>query len=131
MTGPSDPPLFDSFQGDSRLRLSRALGKGAYSPGELDECFRRLQETPKDGILPHPPEALPLDREAADLVGSRLGPYRLVSLRGLGVRGPTYLAEAPDQRRWAVKILHHPGYEEALRGWPSFSSSVLGSSIGC
>ncbi len=107
------------LEGEDRRALLRGLGE---RDPELRRGVERLLalELEAGALLSGPAmlESFGATGLGGDLLGSRIGPYRLVSLLGQGGMGQVYLAERADEQfeqQVAIKILAGPGTPGLLR----------------
>src|SRR5215472_3371954 len=106
--------------------LSDVRGNNPAIAEQLQALLREHRELSSDGFLEDSPAEFP---EQPGLAGQVIGPYRLISLIGLGGMGSVWLAERVDgrfERRVAMKFLNIALIGEAGEERFKREGSILG-----
>ena len=111
--------LVDSDAGERQSRLAAACGDDAELRASVESLLEsdRGGEDPLQHAIGEAAESL-LAHDRDRLIGSRVGPYLVVSILGHGGMSTVYLGERDDsqyQQTVAIKVLHHATLHPRLR----------------
>jgi serine/threonine protein kinase/Flp pilus assembly protein TadD len=111
--------LVDTGDGERALRLARACGDDLELRSSV-ESMLRSDARPEDPLLLAIGEAAEclLEDHRDRLIGTRIGPYRVVSILGYGGMSTVYRGERDDaqyQQTVAIKVLQHATLHPRLR----------------
>src|SRR5450755_130421 len=111
--------LVDSADGERAVRLDKACGADMELRSSVESLLQsdRRREDPLLGVIGEAAESL-LEDHQDRLIGTRVGPYRVVSILGHGGMSTVYRGERDDsqyQQTVAIKVLQHATLHPRLR----------------